>query len=163
MAGPVEVGPGVAAACSSRRFALWGYNGSSERAFAQARQVGRPCILDRTIGDYRVYNRIMAEVAEAYADWFVATERAEPQAQIGRDEREYALADRILVGSPFADRTLRSTRPECSCSGQPVSARPGFWMRGTATVRESPDFPAIAVTPSSARSSSTPTVIAAPI
>ena len=28
--------------------------------------------------------------------------------------------------------------PACSCSGQPVSASPGFWIRGTATVRAEP-------------------------
>lgn len=97
---------------SPRSFAIWGYNGSSERAFRQARQLGRPCILDRTIGDYRVYNRIMAEVAEQYSDWFVATERAEPQTQIDSDAREYALANRILVGSRFAEQTLRDAAGE---------------------------------------------------
>lgn len=92
---------------SSRPFAVWGYNGSSERAFILAREAGRTRILDRTIGDYRSYNRIMTQVVERYGEWFVSTERAEPQSQIDSDEREYALADRILVGSPFAERTLR--------------------------------------------------------
>src|SRR6185312_725605 len=47
-----------------------------------------------------------------------------------------------------------------SCSGQPVSASPGFWIRGTVTWRWSPRCPATAVAPSSARSTNSPTVIA---
>ncbi len=42
-----------------------------------------------------------------------------------------------------------STRCGCSCSGQPVSASPGFWIRGTVTIRDNPVWPATAVTSSS--------------
>lgn len=88
-------------------FALWGYNASSDRSFALARQLGRPCILDRTNGDFRVYNKMMTEVAGEFGDWFLPTERAEPESNIERDQREYELADKILVGSPFAEQTIR--------------------------------------------------------
>jgi glycosyltransferase involved in cell wall biosynthesis len=92
---------------SSAPFALWGYNGSSETTFALARQHGRTCILDRTNGDFRIYNAMMEQVRETHDDWFLPTERAETASSIARDQREYELADRILVGSPFAARTIR--------------------------------------------------------
>lgn len=95
-------------------FALWGYNGSSESTFALAKQFGRTCILDRTNGDFRVYNSMMAEVAAQYGDWFLPTERAEPAANIARDQREYELADRILVGSPFAAQTIAAATGDAS-------------------------------------------------
>lgn len=92
---------------SAQPFALWGYNGSSERSFALARTRGRPCILDRTNGDFRIYNKLMAEIRDQYGPWFLPTELAEPEANIARDQREYELADRILVGSPFAAQTIK--------------------------------------------------------
>jgi glycosyltransferase involved in cell wall biosynthesis len=93
-------------------FALWGYNGSSRSSFELARQHGRTCILDRTNGDSRVYNALMAEVAERYGDWFLPTERAVSARDIANDQREYELADRILVGSPFAAGTIRQACPD---------------------------------------------------
>jgi glycosyltransferase involved in cell wall biosynthesis len=89
------------------RFALWGYNGSSLTAFEVARRHGRNCILDRTIGDYRAYNAAMETVAEGYGDWFVPTERRVSTAQIARDQREYDLADTILLGCEAAAQTVR--------------------------------------------------------
>lgn len=103
---------------SPERFALWGYNASSERSFALARLLGRPCILDRTNGDFRIYNAMMTEVASAYGEWFLPTERAEPQANIERDQREYELADRILVGSSFAERTIREATDDPAIAGK---------------------------------------------
>ena len=100
---------GLAASIASPEpFALWGYNGSSEQAFALARQHGRTCILDRTNGDFRVFNAMMDDVAGQYGEWFgTAGERAQPARQIATDQHEYELADKILVGSPFAARTIR--------------------------------------------------------
>lgn len=89
------------------RFALWGYNGSSLSSFEVAKARGRHCILDRTIGDYRVYNARMDQIAERYGNWFLPTERRVAGDQIERDDREYALADTILVGCPAAARTIR--------------------------------------------------------
>lgn len=87
-------------------FALWGYNGSSRTSFELAQQHGRTCILDRTNGDFRVYNAMMAEIAERYGDWFLPIEREVPSRDIANDQREYELADRILVGSRFAAGTI---------------------------------------------------------
>lgn len=88
-------------------FALWGYNGSSLTTFEVAKRSNRYCILDRTIGDYRAYNDRMDTVAERYGDWFLPTERRIPAEQIERDDREYALAETILVGCEAAARTIR--------------------------------------------------------
>lgn len=91
---------------SSEPFALWGYNSSSLSSFELAKQNGRTCILDRTNGDFEIYNSMMAEIQEAYGEWFVEAERAVPEQVIENDRREYTLADSILVGSPFAARTI---------------------------------------------------------
>ncbi len=72
---------------SPEPFALWGYNGSSAASFAIAREQGRACILDRTNGDFRVYNRMMDEVRERYAAWFIPTELQEPDATIRNYQR----------------------------------------------------------------------------
>lgn len=89
------------------RFGLWGYNGSSLGAFEAAKRAGRTCILDRTIGDFRHYNQQMAALQDRYGDWFLPTERRIGDDQIARDQREYELADRIVVGGPYAAQTVR--------------------------------------------------------
>lgn len=99
-------------------FALWGYSGSSRTSFELARQHGRTCILDRTNGDFRIYNALMAEIAERYGDWFLPTERAIPAADIENDDQEYQLAHRIVVGSPFAAETIRSACSDPAITGK---------------------------------------------
>lgn len=88
-------------------FALWGYNGSSRTTFELARAHGRPCILDRTIADFRTFNRIMADLANRYPDWVLPVDREYPASAIADDDREYELADIILVGSDFVARSVR--------------------------------------------------------
>ena len=97
---------------SERPFALWGFNGSSLSSFELAQHYGRTCILDRTNGDFRVYNAMMDDIAERYGDWFLPIERKVSVADIEADEREYRLADAILVGSPFAAGTIRQAVPD---------------------------------------------------
>jgi glycosyltransferase involved in cell wall biosynthesis len=92
---------------SDERFGLWGYNGSSREAFVVAERTGRKRVLDRTIGDWRFYNEAMDAIAERYAAWFLPTERRVDQRQIDADDAEYALADRIVIGSEAAAETLR--------------------------------------------------------
>ena len=99
---------------SPEQFALWGYSSSSLTTFELARQLGRTCILDRTNGDFGIYNTMMAEIRESYGDWFLPVERAVPAATIAADRREYELASTILVGSPFAASTIRSAVPDQS-------------------------------------------------
>lgn len=100
------------------RFALWGYNASSLTSFELAKQHGRTCILDRTIGDYRVYNEEMQALQDRYGDWFLPLERAIPDDEIARDEREFALADRILVGSEYAAGTIRDKASDPATAGK---------------------------------------------
>ena len=88
-------------------FALWGYNGSSGIAFEQGKAAGRTLILDRTNGDFRLYNRLMDQVAESHGDWFVPGDRRFPDDLIARDQCEYELADTILCGSEFCAQTVR--------------------------------------------------------
>lgn len=89
---------------SAEPVAVWGYNGSSTEAFRAARARGMPCILDRTNGDFRVYNRMMAQLAESHGEWFLPTELRHDHSLC---DQEYALANAILVGSPFAANTIR--------------------------------------------------------
>jgi len=88
-------------------FALWGYNGSSQSAFAAGKAKGRPLILDRTIGDFRLYNRLMDQVAQSHPGWLIPADRQIPAEQIERDQREYELADTILCGSDYCAQTVR--------------------------------------------------------
>lgn len=92
---------------SARSFALWGYNSSSLESFTLARQMGRYCVLDRTNGDFRVYNRIMAEIMDRYGDYFLPGNERIADWVIARDDEEYHESDLIVVGSEFAMDTLR--------------------------------------------------------
>jgi len=96
---------------SDQPFALWGYNGSCAEAFHQARKRGRFCILDRTIGDFRYFRQVMAEQAAAYPQFFSPDDSLVEPGQSDRDDEEYALADRIVVGSDFCRETLIAHSP----------------------------------------------------
>lgn len=92
---------------SDRPFALWGYDNVSLAPFTAAKEVGRTCILDRTNGDLREYNQIMDGVFEEYPEFFLSKDYHIPADRLARNDREYALADVILTGSPFAASTVR--------------------------------------------------------
>jgi glycosyltransferase involved in cell wall biosynthesis len=94
-----------------QKFAVWGYNGSALTTFELARERGRLCILDRTIGDFRTYNALMDQVATRYGEWFLPEDRHISAAHIARDAREFALADAIVVGSAHAAGTIRQHNP----------------------------------------------------
>lgn len=91
---------------SERPFALWGYNSSSLESFALAKEYGRTRILDRTNGDFRVYNRMMGEIMDRYGAYFPAGRERIADWVIERDDEEYAQSDVIAVGSEFARQTL---------------------------------------------------------
>lgn len=91
---------------SEHDFALWGYSSSSLSTFELAKTYGRTCILDRTNGDFGVYNEMMKEVVETYPGWFLPIERQVPEETIYNDRKEYYLCDKILVGSEFASKTI---------------------------------------------------------
>lgn len=92
---------------SREPFALWGYNGSSLSAFEAGKAIGRTLILDRTIGDFRLYNQLMDRVAQTHPGWLIPADRQIPLEQIDRDQREYELADTILCGSDYCAGTVR--------------------------------------------------------
>ena len=85
---------------------LWGFNGSSRDVFADPANAGRLRILDRTIGDWRVYNAQMDAIHDQYADFFPSADYHIAPALIERDDEEYEAADVILTGSRFAARTV---------------------------------------------------------
>lgn len=87
-------------------FVLWGYSGSSKQAFELAKRHGRTCILDRTIGDPRAYNRLMEPVRATHGEWFPAAARPISDWQIEAEQAEHELADVILTGSQFAADTV---------------------------------------------------------
>lgn len=91
---------------SDAEFALWGYNGASLIAFRRAKLRGRVCILDRTIGDFRYFNKVMAEQAEIYPHFFSNKEQTVDHQRIALDDEEYELADKIVVGSEFCRQTV---------------------------------------------------------
>ena len=97
---------------SNRPFALWGYNSSALESFQLARKLGRTCILDRTNGDFRIYNRIMDDVKDRYAPWFLPEQVRFADWIIERDDAEYAVSDLIVVGSEFARQTLIDACPD---------------------------------------------------
>lgn len=96
---------------SDRPFGLWGFNSSSLETFLAGRAAGRTNILDRTLGDYRFYNRVMAEIFESHAEWFPDPLRAMDQKVIDRDDAEYDAAHHIVCGSEFCARTVRENSP----------------------------------------------------
>jgi len=91
------------------RFALWGFNASSERSFALARKLGRPCILDRTNGDFRIYNAMMADLCAALPEAEIRVMGLPAMARIMRipEERLRALSETSPVFAPGASNYLR--------------------------------------------------------
>ena len=92
-------------------FHLWGYDNSSLTAFQAGQLHGRTCILDRTIGDLNAYNAEMLALQENYGDWFVHKGEQFDNQRIEQAAAEHELADIILVGSPFAQRTMETNNP----------------------------------------------------
>jgi glycosyltransferase involved in cell wall biosynthesis len=103
---------------SPRPFALWGFSGASLEAFRAARPMGRFTILDRTIGDWRRYNKLMAPLFESHREWFSGGNPAMPDHVIRRDDEEYEAADVIVCGSQYCADTLRAHSPVAGLEGK---------------------------------------------
>lgn len=103
---------------SDRPFAMWGYNSSSLESFRSARAAGRGTILDRTIGDWRYYNEVMAPVFESHRGWFAEGHMAMEDYVLRRDDAEYEAADHILCGSDFCARTIAEYSPVPGIAGK---------------------------------------------
>ena len=91
---------------------LWGYDGCSLEAFQSAKPQGTKLVLDKTIGDWRAYDAIMAKAREDYREFFIPGEKKVSSEVIARQDEEYSLADRIVVGSAFCGNTIRSVRQD---------------------------------------------------
>lgn len=85
---------------------VWGYDTASAGVFAYAKDIGVRRILDKTIGDPRVYNATMREVYREYKEFFLSPDFAVPQSVIDIQDVEYSLADGIVVGSEFCRDTI---------------------------------------------------------
>lgn len=93
---------------SDRPFHVWSYDGVAAPVLRLARQEGRRAILDRTIGDWRAFNDIMARLREEHGEFVEDREAVVSDLEIERQDEEYAAADVILLGSEFAARTVRT-------------------------------------------------------
>ena len=96
----------VAGIAAGEDLALWGFDGSSAATFRDPRLGARTKILDRTIGDWRSWNRIADHLRETWGDWVTASDAAVPDDRISNDREEYQGASHILCGAPFVARTI---------------------------------------------------------
>ncbi len=95
---------------SAAPFALWGFNGSSRTTFELGKRHGRLCILDRTLGHGREFNQVMSGLRGESPEWFLTAGPPVSEDVLADNEAEFALADRIVVGSQTAaDTILRSS------------------------------------------------------
>lgn len=85
--------------------ALIGFDTSSWILAERARELGRPFFMEQTIAHARSRDRVFADLRARYPQWAEALEERLPEVQACED-REHALASRILAGSSFVKRSL---------------------------------------------------------
>lgn len=95
---------------------LWGYDTAALELFEWAKPRGIPCVLDRTIAHPNHTNRMMAAAFQRHPEFFAAPFVAHSRALIEREDREIALADRVVVGSEVCARTLI----EAGCAAEKI-------------------------------------------
>ena len=81
---------------------VWGFNTAALELFEAARQNGARCILEQTILPRRLEAELLTRQAQQWEGWqpgFSARPNGGLQAE--REEREWALAERIVAGSDF--------------------------------------------------------------
>lgn len=102
-----------------RASALWGFNTASIEMFRAARDQGLSRILEQTILPSELEHRLMQEQIDAWRGW-------QPGLDIGaavlksREQAEWELADRIVVGSAFVAEGLAA----CGVSGDKIAVIP---------------------------------------
>lgn len=84
---------------------LWGPHDCLE-AFQHLKPKGVLCVLDQPIGHFASLDRTMREEHARHPDWFFDDTVGVPQAVLDRQRRTADIADLIVVGSPFAARTM---------------------------------------------------------
>jgi len=87
-----------------RADAVYGWSGGSLRTFTQARRQGIPCVLENPTSHVALQERILHEEAGRHGIQAPPVSAAVRR----RVEREYALADRIVVPSEFAHASLEA-------------------------------------------------------
>ena len=71
----------------------------------RASSLGRPYILDRTIGHPRAFEQLSPILREKFPEWIEKGPRRLPSL-LSAEDTEHALASKIVVGSSFTRRTL---------------------------------------------------------
>jgi glycosyltransferase involved in cell wall biosynthesis len=88
--------------------AIWAFNGAALELFRWAKDRGIRCVLDQTCAPRRLARDLIAEELERWPGWEPGTRLPpEPNPLAEREEAEWALADRILAGSPFVVDGIR--------------------------------------------------------
>lgn len=85
--------------------AIIGFDTSSWILAQRTRAAGRKFLLDRTIAHPGAVTQILEQLHRAYPEW-QARPDTRPPCVVEAEEREHALADRIVVGGSFARNTL---------------------------------------------------------
>lgn len=85
---------------------VWGYNSSSLEVFEWAKRQGLTCVLDQSIGHPAAENAVLLAERDRHPAFFPPDFAGHDNAWIARNDAELALADRVIVGSAAAARTL---------------------------------------------------------
>jgi glycosyltransferase involved in cell wall biosynthesis len=87
---------------------LWGYNTAALELFRRARSSGVRCILEQTMLPMRLEHALLSEEERRWPGWSRRPVADASSILADREEAEWALADRIVVGSAFVGDGLRS-------------------------------------------------------
>src|SRR5439155_1462860 len=88
---------------------VWGYDTSSLSAFRRVKPRGTLCVLEQTVGDPPVWNRLLVEERRLVDADFDPYPRPYPEHDMRKVESEIALADRVVCASQFVRDTLIET------------------------------------------------------
>lgn len=103
---------------------LWGFNSASLELFHAAKAKGIRCILEQTILPYRLMHKLLQEEEERWPGWSIQHGRSINESVLSladtREEQEWKLADRIVVGSNF----VRSGLLELDVPDEKISVVP---------------------------------------
>lgn len=88
--------------------AVWAFNGAALELFRWAKERGIRCVLEQTSAPKRLARHLVAEELERWPGWQPGLRLPpEPNPLAEREEEEWALADRIVAGSPFVTDGIR--------------------------------------------------------
>lgn len=107
---------------------VYAFNGAALEIFQTARAQGLRTVLDQTAAPWGWNTELLREERERWPGWeAVPAEIDASGALTEREEREWALADRIVCGSDFVVRALAErSGPAERCRLVPYPLHPGF-------------------------------------